>query len=628
MRSIRHGMPLALILALVLTNVAHAAAERDDRPNILFILVDDMGVNDLGFNGSKEVKTPNLDRLAGEGVYFSSHYMDSTCTASRVGILTGQYPARLGFRPANRGISPQVETLGDMLSSAGYSTHHIGKWHVGYTSRLAWPLAQGFDSFFGFLNQSFLQGPHTGSTLVPKRPTYLNPWLYEGDTGPVQHKGHLSRLLADKAVEFIQARRSSTQPWYLNFWTYAPHSPLEPMPDFARRYADDDLGRYLAMLEQVDHSIGRVLKALAEADMDENTLVIVASDNGGTEKQRPSNYPYRGVKTTLLEGGVRTPLLMRWPGRLAPGTRVGVRVSYLDYLPTLAAVAGVATPDKLPGQIMPPFSSTSGGAEKPLYWEASVPGAATWALLSADNRWRLTRYFTFEPELLDLQADPRGHTDTLARHPATAAALQRQYQAWRLGARQVALDYRPLSDNGRAMLAGDDLQRAPGYGGHSFGIGITPAPGKGNEQVIAMQRGLWSLLRVGDKLRLRLGDASLEADMPPNDACAAIVVSSYLEQSPIYLSRRKTMVDLFVNGKPAARFLAPGAEVPPDDFLPPTYIGQDELGRRTFAGKLGKPVVINEQLLPADEANPDLRNGVTELNDVLCAGASIAALSP
>lgn len=617
---------LVAALAIVVANACHAVEVASDRPNILFVLVDDMGVNDLGFNGSDEVRTPNLDRLAAEGVYFSRHYMDSTCTASRVGILTGQYPAQLGYRPDNRGISPDVDTLADTLRGAGYSTHHIGKWHVGYASQLARPNAQGFDSFFGFLSQTFLAGQSTALSSKPTRPTYLNPWLSENDEDPIQYKGHLSRLLTDRVVEFIHSRRSSDQPWFLNFWTYAPHTPLQPMAEFAQRYSDDKPGRYLAMIEQLDHSVGRVLDALAATGAAENTLVIFASDNGGTESQRPSNKPFRGVKTTFLEGGVRTPLLMRWPGRLPPGGRIDEIVWYLDYLPTLAAVADVEPPADLPGRRMPLQSSRSPGVPRTLFWESTSSSAASaWGVLSPDGRWRLSSYYVGEPQLQDLKTEPGGRNDLFSKYPGTAAALQADYEAWRLPLRRVALDYYRTADNGRAMLEGNDLQRAPGYGGHTFGIAVLPLEQGDTEQVVVEQPGQWSLLRMGSTLRLDLNGVTLEADALPSGACAAIIVSSHVDHNSIYKSARGTRIDLFVNGIPVARHSSPKARVSEDDFLSPTYVGVDADGGRQFLGRLGRPVILNEQLVPDKEESPRLRNGVGELSDALCAEAGLAA---
>ena len=157
------------------------------KPNIVLILLDDMGFNDLGANGNTAVTTPNLDKLASEGVRFTRHYTDSTCTASRIGIMTGMSPAKQGFRPDNLGLSPELSTLSEMLQEAGYSTHHIGKWHIGFASKLAWPKAQGFDSFFGFLNQFLLKDPHQAGAWTMAKPTYHNPWLQQDDQAPTQY---------------------------------------------------------------------------------------------------------------------------------------------------------------------------------------------------------------------------------------------------------------------------------------------------------------------------------------------------------------------------------------------------------------------------------------------------------
>ncbi len=159
------------------------------KPNIILILLDDLGFNDLGANGNGAIKTPYLDQLASEGVRFTRHYTDSTCTATRIGAITGTPPARHGFRPDNLGISPELITLPEVLRDAGYSTHHIGKWHMGFASRLAWPNAQGFDTFFGFLNQFLMRNPIQNGTWAFNRPTYHNPWLQENEQVPPPRQG-------------------------------------------------------------------------------------------------------------------------------------------------------------------------------------------------------------------------------------------------------------------------------------------------------------------------------------------------------------------------------------------------------------------------------------------------------
>ena len=180
------GMALALLLFHLL------GSSGGTPPNILFILIDDMGYNDLGANGNPGVSAPHLDALAAEEVRFTRNYVDSTCSSTRAGILTGTTPAARGFRPRGLGISPVIVTLPEALRAAGYSTHHIGKWHVGYASKLSWPTAQGFDHFFGFLNQFLLRGPHVEGQFKLARPTYRNPWLQEQAQWPVRHKGHLA----------------------------------------------------------------------------------------------------------------------------------------------------------------------------------------------------------------------------------------------------------------------------------------------------------------------------------------------------------------------------------------------------------------------------------------------------
>lgn len=595
------------------------AGRADGPPNILLILVDDMGYGDLGANtGPGGVSlTPRLDTFAAQGVRFTRHYVDSTCAATRAGILTGTAPVARGFRPAGLGISPEVDTLPEQLRSLGYTTHHVGKWHLGYASRLAWPTAQGFDEFYGFLSQFLLRGPHPAGELRFARPTYIDPWLQSGDAFPVQHNGHLSDLLLARVVDFLEAADRRDKPWFLNYWTFLPHKPLQPARRFAEQFPPDSAGRYRAMISQLDALVGTVLDKLEERGLADSTLVMIASDNGGAQVALGSNLPFAGGKMSFQEGGVRTPLLIRWPRGKGAGTTLDEIVSYLDYLPTLVSVAGGVPPVDLPGRDISTLLDGVSLPRRSLFWESGNSGAISWSVLSEDGRWRLHRFFGAAPVLNALDEDPAGGVDVADEYPVQVAALLAEYRDWRELQRKLKVHFEGES-TGHGQLTGEALQRAPGFGGFSFAIGLTPGPAahSAEDQVIALQQQMWQMRQVGTRLLLQVGDVHLEAPAPDMGRCTSVVVSTQFSYNRISPGKARAHIALFMDGKLAARTEVRRPALPADNFSVPTYIGRDAAGGRRYRGALSMPVVLNEPLL--EEPDPWAQNGVATLDSQLC----------
>jgi arylsulfatase A-like enzyme len=593
-------------------------------PNIVLIVIDDMGYNDLGANGNPDITTPNLDRIASQGVRFTRHYVDSTCSPTRVGILTGTAPSNHGFRPAARGISPEVTTLPETLQAAGYSTHHIGKWHVGHTSKLAWPRQQGFDTFFGFLNQLLLKRPQKNGNFNYGRPTYLNPWLQSQNEPPLKYKGDLSEILVSRAVSLIDSKSQSGQPWFLNFWTYAPHAPVQPMKEFASKYADSPQGRYRALLEQVDHSVGRIVESLERNGLAESTLLIVASDNGGTNNEMDSNAPYFGKKGTFQEGGVRTPLLVRWPGKFPAGLVFDKTVSNLDYFPTIANAADAAVPGTLDGRDLLAAVESDSGFGKPLFWESSNSEVSGWGALSEDGRWRMSQYFVGEPVLNDLLSSPHGDRDVMAGHDEVARELHERYIDWRHGRRIVPVEYSRENAGGQATLSGSSLQRSPGFGGYTFAIGVTPnstdqeSGEEARREVIASQKNQWSMVLEGENIVVKVNGLRLEAPAPVPGRCSSLVFTSHFVFSPLYPKLNRAQLQLFTNGELAASEQITHPEIPVDDLLAPTYIGSAGNGQYPFRGVLSRPVIYNERVLAEGEHSPVIKNSVSDVLGELC----------
>ncbi|QFU74764.1 hypothetical protein EY643_03355 [Halioglobus maricola] len=621
-----------LVLALFLSACDKQGTEAPtapDKPNILFILVDDMGYGDLGINGSSASLTPALDQFARQGIRYTRNYVDSTCAASRAGILTGRPPLQLGFRPQGFGINPGLETLPELLRSAGYSTHHFGKWHLGHIAEASWPLAQGFDSFFGFLTQFLLRGPHTAPEFSIGRPTYHNPWLQRNDEFPEPYKGHLSNIVLARVLEFIESADARTSPWFLNYWTYLPHHPLQPGARFAQRFEDTPAGRYKAMLAQMDDNISQVLAALELAGLSERTLVMVVSDNGGTARHIDSNAPFSGTKMSFQEGGVRTPMLVRWPDGIGSGTVDSTVVSYLDYLPTLVTAAGGQLPAGLRGRDLRALAEGSALEPRALYWDAGTFEHSAWSILSSDGRWRVHRNFLGDPVLNDFSADPSGTKDLALERPDVLAAQVEAFQRWRRSARELRLAFEINGDNGRGILTGEDFQRAPGATGFSFGLGLVPANAASDaKQVIVSQPGKWELWQEDGQIFVRAAGLEIAAPALPPGRCSSIVVSSEINFSYIAPQKSYAILDLYIDGQLAgsARKSKP---VPPEGgFSIPTYIGMSEDGQLPFHGRLGRPVILNEKLVSDEVADPWIQNGVSGLAARLCDSVATEVIEP
>ncbi|MEH6584936.1 MAG: sulfatase-like hydrolase/transferase [Halioglobus sp.] len=619
----KHPWPAALLLASALLSACSAEdmtePESQNPPNILFILIDDLGYNDLGLNSGNAGQTPHLNAFAEQGMHFTRNYVDSTCSATRAGIMTGRPPVASGFRPSGLGISPETETLPEALKLLGYSTHHVGKWHLGYASRLAWPLSQGYDSFYGFLNQFLLRGPHEDGHLSIGRPTYFNPWLQKGDENPEQHQGHLSDLLVQQAVSFLDQAESRSEPWFLNYWTYLPHMPIEPAVRFAKAFPDTPQGRYRAMLAQIDDAIGQVLRALDRNGLDDNTMVVIASDNGGTNLQIDNNAPYFGVKASFTEGGVRTPLMIRWPDGRRKGSIQDEVVSYLDYYPTLVVAAGGQVDAELPGRDLGVLSDGGVLESRELYWEAGDSEVNVWGALSRDGRWRLQQYFHGERQLYDLEQDPTGAQDVAAKYPAEMEALSSRFLEWRKEQRELQLSFELDGPNGRGRLLGESLQRSPGFGGFSFAIGVSPGvQSSQSEQVIAAQPGHWRLSQIGGQLHLKMKDISLTTPAPQGSDCTSIIVTTHYAHRDLRPRSSEAFVELYVAGQKKAEGRKQRPGLPHDSHAKPTYVGQGAGGGSRYEGKLSMPIIYNERLFSADESDPLLGNSVAELSREVC----------
>jgi arylsulfatase A-like enzyme len=311
-----------------------SASKNRSSPNILLLVVDDLGWGDVGFHGGSE-HTPTLDRLAREGVELQRFYAYPVCSPTRAALLTGQMPRRLGIATVlgpRQALPAGLPTFPRTLQSAGYQTFLVGKWHLGAQSS---PLQNGFDHFYGFLGAEVDYFKHTG----------MRGGLdWQRDNQPVEEPGYSTFLLADEAIRLME-RRDVERPFFLEAAFNAPHFPLSAPEEYLAKYKNLPWRRatYAAVVDALDASIGRILDALDKLGLRDNTIVLFFSDNSAGENG--SDGPFRSGKDTVFEGGIRVPCLLRWPGHIEADTVSQQPLAVQDLFPTLAAAAGVPVKD-------------------------------------------------------------------------------------------------------------------------------------------------------------------------------------------------------------------------------------------------------------------------------------------
>jgi arylsulfatase A-like enzyme len=408
-------------------------SSRATRPNVIFILADDLGWGDLSCYGRPDYRTPNLDRLASQGVRFTDAYSASAvCTPTRVGFVTGRYPARLKIGlieplPANNrlvGLDPGHPTIASLLKTSGYDTALIGKWHMGF--RPEWgPNAHGFDEFFGIL---------AGASDYHLHKTGLGePDLYENLT-LVERPGYLTDLFTDRAVQYIRRRRAS--PFYLSLHYTAPHWPWQDRSGGERVVFTDktiepvtmggggSLKLYAEMMRILDEGVGRVMQALRAASLDRNTLIIFTSDNGG--ERFSYQWPFSGEKGNLLEGGIRVPAIARWPG-VIPANRVTHQAAItMDWTATILAATETKPAEGYPldgANLLPSIRETAPIRDRTFFWRIYDQDAVrqgNWKYLRSGDRRRL----------FDLSIDQHERADFGVKNPDMLQRLTTEFDNW------------------------------------------------------------------------------------------------------------------------------------------------------------------------------------------------------
>jgi len=553
---------LALSLALgaqlssqsaVRTEVGEQTDSAPRPPNILLVVADDLGYDDTTvYNPASPARTPALQELAAGGIRFTRHYADSTCTPSRVSMLTGLYAERMGFRQTGLEIPPEITTLPEALRGLGYRTHLVGKWHAGEARAESLPLAQGFDTFFGFHNQWELSGEMAPSDRGLQRPTYRDPWLRDAG-GLQQHTGHLTDILAERTLQIIESQQADDAPWFLYHGFFAPHAPIQPDARFSSAWPETHEGRYLALVSQMDAALGRMLDALERTGQADNTLVMFVSDNGGTNIERNNNYPWYGKKDETYEGSFRTPLLLRLPHGRAAGSTVNQVVMNTDLYPTLLEVAGAPAPAGLDGgSLLPVVVEGAPLAHPGRTWEKYLwnVDAMTYSYLSADGRWRLANIFGFPPELYDLDTHPEGDSNSAGGDSATVSRLLTEFRqaSWQKSLLPVTAS--TPGESGATAYSGFDMTRTPYR--HSFAIGleIPPRAAGAAQPVLAQQEGVWRLSEdPAQGLSLELGKYRMRAAPLDRDRCNRVVLTGHFQPSAMYMKTRPgQVVKLYVNG--------------------------------------------------------------------------------
>jgi arylsulfatase A-like enzyme len=418
-----------------LNDVPNNAARR---PNLLFILADDLGWGDLSCYGRPDYQTPNLDKLASQGIKFTNAYSAApVCTPTRVGFHTGRYPARLpvGLKEPiferkelseeelkTTGIPHEHPTISSLIKAAGYSTALVGKWHLGYLPHYG-PIKSGFDEFFG--NMSGAVDHFTRKDMTDSLD------FFEGEV-PVEKVGYTTDLLTDRAVEYI--RRPHNKPFYLSLHYTAPHWPWEGPKDIAfsrsMKYgpagfrAGGSIKVYAEMMKSLDAGIGRVLQALRSTRLESNTLVIFTSDNGG--ERFSYNWPFTGQKMDLNEGGLRVPAIVRWPQVTKAGKVTDQAVITMDWTATLAAAAGAKADVKYPfdgDDLSVVLRSERPVFDRTFYWRTYRQGAMR------SGRWKYIREGKDE-SLHDLSNDEREQADSKSELPQKLRDLRNQFDLW------------------------------------------------------------------------------------------------------------------------------------------------------------------------------------------------------
>lgn len=449
---------LSLALALIAPLVAPAAdSDRAAKPNVVIIFADDLGYGDLSCYGATQWKTPHLDALAKQGVRFTDFYVaQAVCSASRAALLTGCYPNRVGISgalgPGSRiGLNPEESTIADLAKTRGYATGMVGKWHLGHLPKFL-PTRQGFDSYYGlpYSNDMWPHHPEAKPGTYPPLPMYENEKIVNPNVS-AEDQTQLTKDYTTRAVQFIQANKE--KPFFLYVAHSMPHVPIFASKTFQ---GSSPYGLFGDVIQEIDWSVGEIVKALKILGLADNTLVIFTSDNGpwlSYGNHAGSAGPLREGKGTAWDGGVREPFIASWPGKIPAGSVCQEPAMTIDLLPTVAAIIGADLPQKkIDGKDITPLLKGTPGAKSPqdAYWfyykqnELHAVRSGPWKLVLPHTYRSMEgqapgkdgipgKYIQKKAEqaLYNLQADIGETTDVSAQHPDVVKMLLAHAEAAR-----------------------------------------------------------------------------------------------------------------------------------------------------------------------------------------------------
>lgn len=428
-------MILTVFLAMV-----HMTAQ--ENPNIILLFSDDAGYADFSFHGSTIMKTPNLDKLAKQGVRFTQGYVsDPTCGPSRAGLITGKYQQRFGFEENNvpgfmskvsaadnaeMGVPVEEVTMAEYLKKQGYATAFYGKWHLGGADRFH-PVKRGFDEFYGFRGGARSYFPY--SKIPPSKMDLME----RGFGNYVEPEQYLTDALAKEANDFIERKHEEKKPFFAILSFNAVHTPMDATEEDLKQFPGLKGKRKIvaAMTLALDRACGKVLDKLKELGIEKNTLVVFTNDNGGpTDKNSGVNFPLSGTKSSHLEGGIRVPFLMKWPGKIGQNTTYNYPISTLDLLPTFYASAGgdVSKIKDIDGVDLLPFINGV-NKERPhevLFWKKDARGVIR------KGDWKLIRYPDRPAELYNIPEDISETNNLADQHPNKVKEMFKELFAWEL----------------------------------------------------------------------------------------------------------------------------------------------------------------------------------------------------
>ena|SRR5436189_2011625 len=407
------------------------SAQKDARPNIIYIMTDDLGYADLSCYGRKDYQTPNLDKLCAQGVKFMNAYAAApVCTPTRVAFITGRYPARLTvglYEPIADdslvGLTSETPSIATLLKKAGYETYLVGKWHLGYQPEHT-PNKNGFDYFFGFKSGATEYISHTAFRGEPD--------LYENDK-PIEKSGYITDILGEKAIEVIKQRHQ--KPFFLSLMFSAPHWPWQApgdkpvAPGNGTEWSKGGSPQvYAAMMKSLDDAVGNVVKAIDDLNLSNNTVIIFTSDNGG--EKFSDNGIYKGGKMQLWEGGIREPAFVRWTGKLKEASITTQVSTTMDWTATILALAGARADKNFPLDgidLMPVLTGEKTEVPRTLYWRI-FQRRKHYAI--RDGSWKWLRDEKGEEYLFDLSVDPSEKNNIKEKFPDAFLKLKNKFIAW------------------------------------------------------------------------------------------------------------------------------------------------------------------------------------------------------